>query len=119
MNPLTIYVLTNCSTCQNTLEALKEKAVDFTVHDLRRAPLTRETLARLAAKAGGASQLFSRRAQVYKSLHLAGKDLSDDAMIDLMSAHDTLIKRPVIESNTTAQAGITSKGIDKALATLD
>ncbi len=115
-NDLTIYVLSHCSTCQNTLAALKEKQVDFILHDLRKQPLTRDDVTRLAAKAGGAAHLFSRRAQVYKSLNLNDRDLTETEMIDLMSAHDTLIKRPVIESETQAHAGVTSKSIDKAVA---
>jgi arsenate reductase len=39
---------------------------------------------------------------IYKELELAKKDLSDDALVDLMIQHLDLIRRPIVEKRERA-----------------
>ena len=71
--------------------------------------------AQLAELVGGAGELFSRRARKYRAQGLHERELSDDDMLDLMTAEYTFIKRPVLVSGTRAVAGFTPKTYDRLL----
>lgn len=113
--PLTLYMLAHCSTCQRTAEALTERGARFERRDMRRAPLTRTEIENLARLAGGADKLFSRRALAYRRRGLHERDLSPAEMIDLMIEDDTFIRRPVLVRGTRAVPGCTVRGIDQII----
>ena len=100
---LTIYQKPTCTTCRKVHAALKESGVDFDAVDYYTHPISRAKLKDLLRKMGiPARELLRTKEPVYKTLGLAGKDLSDDQVIDLMVQHPDLIQRPIVEKGAKA-----------------
>ena len=107
---LEFYWLPHCSTCQKAAAFLEQRGRAISIwRDLKAEPLTRTEVEGLAAKVGGASELFSRRARKYHAMGLHDKELSDADMLALMTEEYTFIKRPVLVENERAVAGFTPK----------
>jgi arsenate reductase len=114
----TFYWLPNCSTCQKAASYLKQNGQLVTQYrDIKTDPLQREEVERLAELAGGASELFSRRARMYRSMGLNEREISEDEMLDLMSREYTFIKRPVLVNGNRAVCGFSPKSYDSFLVT--
>jgi arsenate reductase len=113
-DPITVFWLPNCSTCKNAvawLTAAKRPVGQF--RDLKAKPLSRNEVERLVKMVGGASNLFSKRAQLYKSMGLASRKLSDSDMIELMTKEYTFIKRPVIVCGERVVSGFNLKAYEE------
>jgi hypothetical protein len=52
---------------------------------------------------------------IYRELKLAGRDLSEDELIDLMVKHPDLIQRPIVETGTKAILTRPAEGIREIL----
>jgi arsenate reductase len=114
----TFYWLPNCSTCQKAATYLKEKGqIVAQYRDIKTDRLKREEVEQLARLAGGASELFSRRARKYRSMGLNGREISSEEMLDLMSEEYTFIKRPVLVNGKHAICGFSPKLYDSFLVT--
>ncbi len=103
MNKITIYQKPTCTTCRQVYNALKESGVDFDSVNYYTDPISKNKLKELIKKMGiSARELFRTKEDIYKTLKLAGKELSDDAAIDLMVKHPDLIQRPIVEKGNKA-----------------
>jgi len=100
---ITIYQKPTCTTCRQVYAALKESGVDFDSVNYYTDPLSKTKLKELVNKMGiKATELFRSKEEIYKTLKLAGKDLSDDQAIDLMVKHPDLLQRPIVEKGSRA-----------------
>jgi arsenate reductase len=114
----TFYWLPNCSTCQKAASYLKQKGQTVTqFRDIKTDPLEREEVEQLAELAGGANELFSRRARKYRSMGLNEREIAGDEMLDLISEEYTFIKRPVLVNGKRAICGFSPKSYDSFLVT--
>jgi arsenate reductase len=110
------YWLPECTTCQKAKRRLDYHRVAPTnFRDIKREPLDRPEINRLAALIGGAENLFSRRSVKYRELGLKDKTLSDDEMLDLMASEYTFLKRPILVVGDRAIAGFFEKEYDALL----
>ena len=113
---ITLCWLPHCSTCQKADAYLKQTGKSVTEYrDIKANPLSRTEVERLAKLVGGANELFSRRARLYRSMGLADRELQDDEMLDLMATEYTFIKRPVLDLGNNAVSGFTDKSYDMVL----
>ena len=110
--PIKLYQLSHCSTCQRTAAELSARGVRFETRDIRKQPLSRTEVANLARFAGGADKLFSRRALAYRRLGLHERTLAPEEMIDLMVEDDTFIRRPVIVQGERVVPGCTARQLE-------
>ena len=100
------YWSSGCSTCQKAKKFVERHNIkDFTLRDIKENLLSREEVAEIAEKLGGADQLFSRRAVKYREMKLNERELSEAEMIDLMANEYTFLKRPVLVVSDKAIAG--------------
>ena len=103
MPKLTIYQKPSCSTCRAVYRALQEAGVDFESVDYYITPIPKTKLKELLKKMGiSPRELLRTKEPVYARLSLAEKDLSDDAIIDLMIRYPDLIQRPIVEKGAKA-----------------
>lgn len=66
-------------------------------------PIPKKKLVDLLRKMGmKPRQLLRTKEAVYKTLRLAERDLSDDAIVDLMVKNPDLIQRPIVEKGARA-----------------
>ncbi len=103
MSKIVIYQKPTCTTCKQVYAALKEAGVDFNAVNYYLEPISKTKLKELVKKMGiSARELFRTKEDIYKELKLAGKEMSDDAAIDLMTKHPDLIQRPIVEKGAKA-----------------
>ena len=96
------------------MKYLEEKGVPVrSFRNLKEEPLSVDEVRDLAAKAGGAEALFSRRAMKYRSMGLHERQLSHDDLLRLMSEEYTFVTRPVIVNGDRATAGFSAKRVDE------
>jgi arsenate reductase len=66
-------------------------------------PISKTKLKELLKKMGiGASELVRKKEDIYKTLKIAEKNLSEDELVDLMAKHPDLIQRPIVEKGAKA-----------------
>ena len=72
----TIYYLASCDTCRKIIKALPE-GHNLVFHDIKQDPITEEQLDEMHHLSGSYEALFSKKAQLYKSLGLKDKVLTE------------------------------------------
>jgi len=103
MSDITVYQKPTCTTCRQVYAALKDSGVDFNSVNYYVDPISKTKLKELLKKMGiSASELLRKKEEIYKTLKLAEKKLSEDELVDLMSKHPDLIQRPIVEKGTKA-----------------
>ena len=95
---ITVYGIRQCDTCRKALKWLGERDVEHGFHDLRVDGLDADRLQGWLASAF-ADQLVNRRSTTWRGLDEAERSASGEALIALLLAHPTLVKRPLFERN--------------------
>ncbi len=89
-----IYYLASCDTCRKIIKSLP-KDHDFKFHDIKQDPITVEELEKMRELSGSYEALFSKKAQLYKSMDLKNKSLTEDDYKKYILEHYTFLSRPV------------------------
>ena len=92
---LTLYGLKNCDTCKKALKALEGAGKRVTFVDIR-ADADLVSLVPTWLEQAGDARLVNRRSTTWRTLS-EGERSTDP--LALLTAHPTLIKRPVIETD--------------------
>jgi Spx/MgsR family transcriptional regulator len=96
-----ILGLKTCDTCRKARKALDNSGVDYAFHDVRESGVTKAQVARWAKKVGW-DTLLNKSSTTWRGLVDADKTgLTEAKAIALMTAHPTLMKRPIIERGDT------------------
>lgn len=113
-----IYYLASCDTCRKIIKSLpKEHNLKF--HDIKQDPITIEELEQMHELSGSYEALFSKKAQLYKSMDLKNKSLTEDDFKKYILEHYTFLSRPVFIINGKIFIGNTQQNmlqVMKALA---
>jgi arsenate reductase len=89
-----IYYLASCDTCRKIIKSLPNTdKLEF--HDIRQNPITVEALEEMHSLSGSYEVLFSKKAQLYKSLDLKNRFLTEDDFKKYILEHYTFLSRPV------------------------
>lgn len=67
-------------------------------------PLSRDEIARFAYLVG-IDTLVNKKGTTWRGLELGDVELSDDDLIDLLTEHQSMIKRPVLEFEESVMVG--------------
>ena len=103
MSKITIYHKPTCSTCRQAVQILRDSGQPFEAVNYYEKPFTKTQFKTLLKKAGLApADVLRTKEDVYKTLGLAKKTLSDDELVDLMIKHPDLIQRPIVEKGERA-----------------
>jgi len=97
---ITLYGIPTCDTCRKAQKTLEINGLEVRFRDVRADPLARTDIARFIAEFG--PDLLNRRSTTWRALSDDGR--SGDP-IDLLIAHPTLMKRPVIASENALTLG--------------
>ena len=89
-----IYFLASCDTCRKIIKSLPASA-QLEFHDIRQNPITEAQLDEMYALAGSYEALFSKKAQLYKSMDLKNKNLTEADYKKYLLEHYTFLSRPV------------------------
>lgn len=105
-----VYGLKNCDTCRKATKALDAAGAPYAFHDLKREPVAKSKIDKWAGAVGWEA-LLNKRSTTWRKLGDDDKqDLTRKRAVALMEAHQTLMKRPIIEHGPTQVfVGWTSK----------
>ncbi len=89
-----IYYLASCDTCRKIIKSLP-KGHNLAFHDIKQDPITVEELEEMHRLSGSYESLFSKKAQLYKSMDLKNKSLTEADFKNYILEHYTFLSRPV------------------------
>jgi arsenate reductase len=113
-----IYYIASCDTCRKIIKSLP-KGNDLVFRDIKQDPLTAEELEEMYQLSGSYEALFSKKAQLYKSMNLKDKSLTEEDYKKYILEHYTFLSRPVFVINNGVYVGGTQQNmlqVMKALA---
>ncbi|MNR24203.1 Regulatory protein MgsR [compost metagenome] len=112
-----IYYLASCDTCRKIIKSLP-KDHDLVFHDIKQNPITVEELEEMYRLSGSYEALFSKKAQLYKSMDLKNKSLTEDDFKKYILEHYTFLSRPVFIINEKIYIGNTQQNILQVMKAL-
>ena len=89
-----IYYLASCDTCRKIIKSLP-KDHNLVFHDIKQDPITVAELEAMHQLSGSYEALFSKKAQLYKSMDLKNKSLTEADFKKYILEHYTFLSRPV------------------------
>lgn len=112
-----IYYLASCDTCRKIIKSLpNSNKLEF--YDIRQNPLTEKELEEMHVLSGSYEALFSRKAQLYKSLDLKNKSLFEADYKMYLLQHYTFLSRPVFIIDGKIFIGNSQKNIAEVIKVL-
>ena len=112
-----IYYLASCDTCRKIIKSLPNSdKLEF--HDIRQNPITSHELDEMFQLSGSYEALFSRKAQLYKSLDLKNKSLSESDFKKYLLEHYTFLSRPVFIIDDKIYIGNSQKNVSEVIKVL-
>lgn len=112
-----IYYIASCDTCRKIIKALPKDA-NLTFRDIKQDSLTIEELEKMRELAGSYEALFSKKAQLYKSLDLKNKALTEVDFKKYLLEHYTFLSRPVFVLDNQIFIGNSQQNILKVMTVL-
>ena len=87
-------------------------------HDIRQNPITVEELEQMRELSGSYEALFSKKAQLYKSMNLKDQSLTEDDFKKYILEHYTFLSRPVFIIDNEIFIGNTQQNMLKVMKAL-
>lgn len=112
-----IFYLASCDTCRKIIKTLP-KDNNLVFHDIKQDPISIEELEQMHQLSGSYQALFSKKAQLYKSMDLKNKSLTESDYKKYLLEHYTFLSRPVFIINNKIYIGNSQKNINEVLAVL-
>lgn len=105
-----IYYLASCDTCRKIIKSLPNTE-KLTFQDIRQNPITEKELEEMYQLSGSYEALFSKKAQLYKSMDLKSKALTEADFKKHLLEHYTFLSRPVFIIDGKLYIGNSQKNI--------
>jgi arsenate reductase (glutaredoxin) len=103
---VTIFHNPRCSKSRQTLELLEARGIELKIVEYLKEPPSAAELKAILEKLGMRPRdLLREREACYAELGLKDRDLSDQALIELMVENPILIERPIVVSGSKAAIG--------------
>jgi len=112
-----IYYLASCDTCRKIIKSLPNSD-KLVFHDIRQNPITEHELDEMYQLSGSYEALFSRKAQLYKSMDLKNKSLTEEDYKKYILEHYTFLSRPVFIIDHKIYIGNSQKNIAEVVKIL-
>lgn len=113
----TIFYLASCDTCRKIIKTLP-KGINLAFHDIKQDPIKITQLEEMHQLAGSYEALFSKKAQLYKSMGLKDKNLSEDDFKKYILEHYTFLSRPVFIIDNKIYIGNTQQNMLQVMKAL-
>lgn len=97
---LKIYGIKNCSSMKKAFDLLNELGLSYEFHDYKKQGIDRDTL-KTWLDHQGQDVILNKKGTTWRKLTEAEQQQalsSEDALIDALSTHTSLIKRPVLKT---------------------
>jgi arsenate reductase len=110
-----LYGIKNCDSVKKARKWLTENNCEYQFHDFRTDGLTAELVQRFIAQSSG-ELLLNKRSTSWKQLDAVDKEnITEDKVISLFLATPTLIKRPVLATDSHFFIGFNLENYQKLL----
>lgn len=99
---LKIYGIKNCSTMKKAFDLLTELNIAFEFHDYKKQGIDQDTLRTWLNKIGS-EYVLNKKGTTWRKLTAEEQALalsSDEQLIQALSTHNSMIKRPILENGT-------------------
>jgi arsenate reductase (glutaredoxin) len=106
-----VYFLSTCDTCKKIIKSLPNTD-QLIFQDIKNQPINELQLEELYQLSGSYEALFSKKAQLYKSLELKNKNLAEADYKKYLLEHYTFLSRPVFIINGKIYIGNSQKNIE-------
>lgn len=113
----TVYYLASCDTCRKIIKSLPQH-VNLFFQDIKQNPITAAQLEEIYRLAGSYEALFSKKAQLYKSLGLKDMSLIETDFKKYLLEHYTFLSRPVFIIDNQIYIGNSPQNISKVIHAL-
>ncbi|AWG24429.1 arsenate reductase family protein [Flavobacterium kingsejongi] len=113
----TIYYLASCDTCRKIIKSLPNSD-KLQFHDIKQDPITEAELEAMHELSGSYEALFSKKAQLYKSMDLKNKNLTEADYKKYILEHYTFLSRPVFIIDGKIYIGNSQKNINEVISVL-
>lgn len=111
-----IYYLSSCDTCRKIIKSLPENNLVF--QDIKQDPITEEQLEEMHKLSGSYEALFSKKAQLYKSMGLKDQSLTEADFKKYILEHYTFLSRPVFIIDGKIYIGNSKKNVAEVINAL-
>ena len=102
---VTLYGIPNCDTMKKARSWLADQGVDYVFHDYKKAGIDAERLRGWVERVGW-EILLNRRGMMWRKVPQEVKDrIDEETAIALMLETPSIIKRPVLETDTGLHVG--------------
>ena len=113
-----IYYLASCDTCRKIIKSLPNpEKLEF--HDIRQNPITASELEEMYSLSSSYEALFSKKAQLYKSMDLKNRSLTEEDFKKYILEHYTFLSRPVFIINNKIYIGNSQQNMLQVLKVLE
>ena len=112
-----IYYLASCDTCRKIIKSLPNSD-RLVFHDIRQNPITEQELEEMYSLSGSYEALFSKKAQLYKSMDLKNKSLTEADFKKFILQHYTFLSRPVFIIDDAIYIGNSQQNIIQVIKAL-
>ena len=112
-----IFYISSCDTCRKIIKSLPNSD-RLTFRDIKQDSLIVAELDEMQKLSGSYESLFSKKAQLYKSLGLKEKELSEDDYRKYILEHYTFLSRPVFIIDNKIYIGNSPKNIHNVISAL-
>jgi arsenate reductase len=113
-----IYYLASCDTCRKIIKNLP-KDNDLIFHDIKQNPISEAELEEMYQLSGSYEALFSKKAQLYKSMDLKNKALTEVDFKKYILEHYTFLSRPVFIIDGKIYIGNSQQNILQVMKVLE
>lgn len=108
INMIDLYGIKNCDTVKKARQWLDKHAIEYRFHDFRSDGLERRQVQGWLRELGS-DTLINRRGTTWKQLDEATRNgLNGSNAVDLLLAHPTLIKRPLLDLGHQRRVGFSA-----------
>lgn len=106
---LTLYGIKSCDTCRKARKYFAENDIEYTFHDVRDDGLDIQMLERWSGRIDW-NKLLNKQSLTWRKIPEVDRSgITKDRAFALMIDNPTLVKRPVLESNTFIAVGFSEK----------
>jgi arsenate reductase (glutaredoxin) len=116
MAAVILYGIPNCDTTKKAITWLHKNNIAFSFHDYKQEGISEKKLEDWCEKKG-LQLIFNKRSTTWKELSASEQKKAADQVsaIKLMTAHNSIIKRPVIEKGNNLLVGYNETEYNKHL----
>ncbi|MFC5681961.1 arsenate reductase family protein [Flavobacterium sp. MAHUQ-51] len=112
-----VYHLSSCDTCRKIIKSLPENH-NLELHDIKQNPISVEELEEMHQLSGSYEALFSKKAQLYKSMGLKDQNLTEADFKKYILEHYTFLSRPVFIIDDKIYIGNSKQNIENVILAL-